>query len=112
MTNTSKARGTAWETMIVNYLIEHGWPNTERRALHGSDDRGDIAGIVGLVVEAKNDKRFDLAGWLDEATAERDHDGADLGVAWFKRRGHPSPGEAYVLMDGAAFVLLLKAAGY
>ena len=68
------------------------WPHAERRALNGNQDRGDIAGVPGCVIEAKNAKTINLAGWLDEANLERDNDRADLGVVWFKRRGKVSPG--------------------
>lgn len=110
--NKSKIKGTSWESEIVRYLRECGVPSAERRALHGNHDRGDLAGIPGVVVEAKNAARLDLAGWLDEAEIEQRNDHADLGVVWFKRRGRTSAGRGYVLMSGDAFVGLLIAAGY
>ncbi len=110
--NRSKARGTAWETAIVTYLRLHGWAHAERRALAGNVDRGDIAGLPAVVIEAKNAKTINLAGWLDEANTERDNDNADLGVVWFKRRGRVSPEHGYVVMDGETFLKLLTAAGY
>ena len=112
MANRSKAKGTAWESAIVTYLRDRGWPHAERRTLNGSNDRGDIAGVVSVVIEAKDCKTHDLAGWLNEATREAANDGADLGVVWAKRRGHTSPASGYVLMDGATFTELLTAAGY
>jgi hypothetical protein len=108
----SRARGTAWETAIVGYLQTRGWLYAERRALRGAHDRGDIAGIVGVCIEAKNAKQINLAAWLDEATREASNDHANLGVAWFKRRGRLSPADGYVLMDGATFTRLLTDAGY
>jgi hypothetical protein len=110
--SASKRKGTAWESSVVGYLRENGVPHAERRALNGSKDRGDIAGIPGVVIEAKNERRVELAAWLDEATTERDNDGAAIGVAWFKRRGKTSPGDAFVLMDGATLIKLLTDAGY
>jgi hypothetical protein len=112
VTNRSKAAGTAWESAIVKYLEAAGWVYAERRALRGNHDRGDIAGIPGLVIEAKNAKTIELAGWLDEANLEATNDHADLGVVWFKRRNRPWPGDGYVLMDGRTFTRLLTAAGY
>jgi hypothetical protein len=108
----SRAKGTAWETMIVNYLREHGVPYAERRALGGIQDRGDVAGIHRVVIEAKSAVRIDLAGWVDEAEAERKNDRADVGVAWVKRRGKTSPGAGYVIMTGESLVRLLWAGGY
>lgn len=104
-------RGTAYESKLVRYLAAW-WPHVERRARNGSKDRGDIAGIVGVVVEAKNCRAMDLAGWVDEAEAERVNDGAAVAVTWHKRRGKGSPGEDYVTMTGHQFVALLIEAGY
>lgn len=112
MTNRSKAKGTAAESAIAAYLTAQGWPHVERRTLNGSADRGDIAGIPGLVIESKSVKTINLAQFVDEANKERDNDGADLGVAWVKRRGKGSPADWYVVMDGETFAGLLRAAGY
>lgn len=104
----SKAKGTAAETAVVNYLREQGFEQAERRALNGVADRGDIAGVVGTVIEVKNCARMELAGWLAEAAAEADNDGARLGVVWHKRRGKGSPGDWFVTMDGATFTKMLR----
>jgi hypothetical protein len=87
-------------------------PHAERRALGGSLDRGDIAGLPGVVCEAKSAARLELAAWLAEAEAERVNDGADIAVVWHKRRGKGSPADGYVTMTGATLVALLRAAGY
>lgn len=107
-----RQRGTAWETECVNYLRSRGFYYAERRALSGARDKGDLTGIPGVVVEAKNEARTDLAGWLREAHTERDNAEAEIGVVWFKRRGKTSAGDGYVLMDGATFAGLLRLAGY
>lgn len=110
--SAAKRAGTSWESAIVAYLSANGFPHAERRALNGAKDRGDIAGIPGVVIEAKNRKVIDLAGFIDEAEAERANDGARLGVAWIKRRGRGSAGDGYVVLTGAAFVELLRLAGW
>lgn len=112
MANPSKRKGTGWESDIVATLKHGGWPYAERRALQGGLDRGDIAGIPGVVIEAKNCKAVTLGPWLDEAHKETTNDGADVGVVWFKRRGKPGPLDGYVLMDGATLLWLLRSAGY
>jgi hypothetical protein len=107
--NIPKRLGTAAEVAVVRYL-RHFWPDVERRALAGINDRGDIAGLTGLVVEVKNHRALDLAGWVGEA--QRESAGCpDLGVVWHKRRGKGSPADWYVTMDGATFVALLKETG-
>lgn len=108
----SKAKGTAWESAIVTYLRDNGVPHAERRALAGTLDRGDIAGIPGIVIEAKSAARLDLAGWLAEAEQERVNDHATYGIVWAKRTGKTSPADGYVVMSGATLVQLLTEAGY
>jgi hypothetical protein len=109
----SRAKGTAWETAIVEYLRGRGWPHAERRALHGRQDRGDIAGIVGVVIEAKNERQITLAQYANETEEETRRDGPEsIGAAWIKRPRHTDPGKGYVLLDGATFTQLLKDAGY
>jgi hypothetical protein len=110
--SASKRKGTTWESAIVQFLRDNGVPHAERRALGGAKDRGDIAGIPGVAIEAKSAARIDLAGWIDEAEAERVNDGADVGVVWIKRRGKTSPGAGFVILTGDQLVQLLAAAGY
>jgi hypothetical protein len=108
----SRAKGTAWESAIVHHLRTHGAPHAERRALNGAKDRGDIAGLPSVVIEAKSAAKVELAQWLDEAEQERANDQAAVGVVWFKRRGKTDPGAGYVLMTGDTLVRLLAEAGY
>lgn len=110
--SASKRKGTGAETAIVRFLREEGFPHAERRALNGAKDRGDIAGIPGLVIESKAGARCDLAEWVDEATVEQANDGADYGVVWHKRRGRTDPAAWFVTLTGAQFVRLLRSAGY
>lgn len=111
--NPSKRKGTAAESAVVTYLSQW-WPHVERRALSGSNDKGDIAGIAGAVVEVKAHKvsSQSFPAYVDEANTERDNAGAELGLAWVKRRGTTDPGRWIVAMDGATAVKLLKAAGW
>lgn len=109
---SAKKAGTSWESAICAYLVERGWIHAERRRLAGSADKGDIAGIPGVVIEAKNTKGHDLAAALDEANTEAANAHAAHGVAWIKRRGKTSPEHGYVVLDGATFTALLKEAGY
>jgi hypothetical protein len=110
--SASRRKGTSWETAIVQFLRDNGAPHAERRALNGNKDRGDIAGIPGVVLEAKSAARLDLAGWADETEAERRNDNAAVGATWIKRRGKASPAEGYVVLRGDQLVALLQAAGY
>lgn len=112
MSNPSKARGTAAETAVVGYLRARGWIHAERRALAGNLDRGDIAGVVGVTLEVKSCKSFDLAGWLKEAQAEQANNGDHIGAVIAKKRGTTNPADWYALMTFRQLCDLLAAAGY
>ena len=106
--SAAKAKGTAAETAVVRFLQANGYPHAERRALAGAQDRGDVAGIPGLVIEVKAAARLELAAWLDEVHAEVANEPTteSVGVVWHKRRGKGSPGQWYVTMDGWDFLAL------
>lgn len=112
MSSPSKQRGTRWESAIVDYLIESGWPHAERRTLSGAKDKGDIAGLVGVCIEAKSHRVLDLASWIREVETEARNAGAAVAAVWAKRVRKTSPGDGYVIMTGAQFAALLKEAGY
>jgi len=112
MSNPSKAKGTQWESAVVEAFRRAGWIHAERRALHGNVDKGDLAGVPGVVVEMKNAKALTFGPWLNEAHLERDNAKADIGVVWCKRRGSLWAEKGFVVMDGDTFLRLLKGAGY
>ena len=105
-------KGPLAEAQVVACLQEHGFPYAERRVMGGRNDRGDVAGIPGVVIEVKNQTAMDLAGWVDEAGTEAwgglQPDGvAAVGVVWHKRRGKGDPLDWYVTMTGRDFLALL-----
>ena len=91
----SKARGTAFETAVVDWLSSAlgAEPGTiHREALHGTRDVGDIGGIRvfgrRVVIECKSYSGRDrMAEWLREAEAERGNADALAGVVVSKRKG-------------------------
>lgn len=106
--SASKQKGTAAETAVVRYLQANGFPHVERRALAGVNDRGDISGIPGVVLEVKNCKRIELAGWLDELEAEMTNAGAYIGAVVHKRRGTTDPGKWFATLPFSVLVDLLR----
>lgn len=108
--SASKKKGTSAESAVVAYLRSRGFVQAERRALSGSQDCGDIAGIPGTVLEVKNCARTELASWVDEAEIEGENDRAEVAAVWHKRRGRGSPGAWFVTMTGEQFTDLLRAA--
>ena len=110
--SNSKVVGTRFETAVVGYLKTRGAPHAERRALNGKLDRGDIAGMPGVVHECKAGVRYDLAGWMRELEVEVVNDNAAIGLLWVKRKGKGDPKDCFVVMTGHAATELLLAAGY
>lgn len=110
----SRAKGTAAETGLVNFLRAHGWPHAERRALHGANDKGDVAGTPGVCWESKSAVRLDLPGWLRETETERVNAGADVGVLVVKTNGYSADraGEWAAVLPLRVAVELLHLAGY
>lgn len=85
-------KGATFEQDTADYLAAAlGDDRIERRVKHGTNDRGDIAGLRihgrRVVVECKNHKRMELAEWVDEAETERGNDDAEYGIVIHKRRG-------------------------
>ena len=102
----AKDAGTRWNTACAQYLRDNGLPRVERRTQGGARDKGDLAGIHKVAVECKDTATHTLASFVAEANKEAENAGEPIGVAWFKRRGKSSPGDGYVLLDGAAFARL------
>lgn len=111
---SAKAAGARFETQIAEYLACKLDDRIERRRLGGSKDRGDIGGVRDrdgnrVVLECKDyGGRLQPPEWLREAHAERDNDGAAVGVVVAKRRGTTNPGAQYVLMTVDDLVTLLS----
>ncbi|MDA4120119.1 MAG: hypothetical protein OK436_05985 [Thaumarchaeota archaeon] len=106
MANPNKAKGSAFEVAVCAWLRENGFPYAERRVQAGSQDRGDVAGIPGLVLELKNHKTMDLSGWMDELRAEKSNARAVTGAVVVKRRSH-SVAKSYVVMELEDFAKLI-----
>ena len=108
----AKQKGTAAETAVVNWLKEQGRKHVERRSLNGSFDRGDIAGIPGVVIEVKNHAKMELAQWINELFVEMDNDNAETGVVIHKRRGVSDVGGWYATIPVSIWYTLIQQAGY
>jgi len=53
MSNPRKAKGSSAERDVVNWL-KKWFPYAERRIAGAHLDKGDIAGVNGVVIEVKN----------------------------------------------------------
>lgn len=109
----SKQKGTAAETAVVNWIKKQtNRPHVERRSLNGANDRGDIAGILGVVIEVKNHATMKLPEWLRELEEEMKNDKANTGVVIHKKRGTTDVGEWYATLPVKVWYKLLEEAGY
>ncbi len=64
MTSPQRRKGSAFENEIVRFLRLNGHPYAERAYGAGRPaDVGDVNGLVGWCIEAKNHSRMQLAEW-------------------------------------------------
>ena len=112
MTTPQKRKGSDHELRIAKYLVERGWIHAERRVAGATLDKGDIYGIIGCVIEAKNEKRIDLSGYLKELDVEMKNAKAETGVVIVKKKGTTDVGQYYAVMPVSLWADLMKEAGY
>ena len=110
--NKSKIKGTQAETAVVKWFVSKGRKHVERRALLGGNDRGDISGLPGVVVEVKNVKAMELSQWVKELEVEMKNDKANTGVVIHKKKGTTDVGQWYATMPADVWFKLLEEAGY
>ena len=110
MTSKQKAKGSQWERDVAKAFNEGGFPSVERRYGAGAQqDKGDLNGLQGFVVECKNVGRVSLNSIMDETEVERTNAQVPFGIAVIKRRNKPT-GEAHVVMPLNQFIDLLAIA--
>ena len=96
MSATERRKGAAYERQLAAYLRALGVP-AERTSRGTHQDTGDLTNTLGLHLEAKNQARLDLAGWVDQA--HRDAAGSGrTPVVVIKRRGVLSPARHYAVL--------------
>src|SRR5450631_1434689 len=105
--SVNKRKGTTWESAVVAFLKADGWENCERRALRGTLDAGDVAGLPNVALELKATRSLDLAGAMKEAKVEAGHAGARYYAAILKARGKPTS-EAYAVVTLDQFSQMLR----
>lgn len=97
VSNPSKAKGSRYERAVAKVFKDSGFPEADRDRLRGSKDCGDITGVMDLTIEAKNRKRMDIAGAVDEAVEESKNGGTKWALAAVKRRQKHAR-ESYAVM--------------
>lgn len=102
MSNSSKQKGTAFESALVAHIEAAGFP-ARRVTLHGANDQGDIYVHDGTgdlhVLEAKCRKGYNLPEAVDQAKREAVNAGSMFPVAVLKRNGVGAIGRSFVVME-------------
>ena len=99
----SRSKGNRFEVAMCKVIVAAGWRAiTSRNARGGSQGGADLITDLPVVVECKDQARFDLSGWLDQAIAQAP---GDLAAVFVKRRQKPAE-QAYVVMRADQFLEL------
>jgi len=120
MSNKAKAKGTSFEVLVRDYLINKGFIHAHRPALSGGNDTGDVNGIARrtdmrkVAVQCKNQKAFQLSQWLNDTVEQAGRLGNGLPVLVVKRagKGEKALGESYAVLRLDDLVQLLEDAGF
>lgn len=97
MVNRNKAKGTSFETLVVNYMRAY-FPHAQRSHTSPTGDAGDVTGIASLVVQCKNQARDCLSLWITDMLKQRTHAGARFGIVVHKRTRFAAASDQYVTM--------------
>jgi hypothetical protein len=99
VSNPNKAKGSAWERVLTEYLRFRGL-HANRMPAGAALDRGDISLEDGQwTIEAKNLKTISLPSILAEAMTEQANAGTKYHVATIKRRGVATAPTAFAVMS-------------
>lgn len=107
MTTKSKAKGSQFERDVVEYLKKQGWKVSRAYGAGANKDVGDIYGLWRTVIECKNEKKIDLAGYMQELAVEMANAEALWGAAVVKRKNKPTS-DSYVVMPLGLWSLLME----
>lgn len=112
---SAKKAGSSFERVVADYLNENWDDRIDRRVKTGSADKGDIANLRintrRIVIECKNETKYDFNNAVNEARTECDNDGALVGFAVVKRHGKADPGEQFLVATLGDFVNFLRGIG-
>ena len=107
MTSPQKRKGSAAELAVAKWLRKLGWIHAERSRAGWQDDRGDIDGMPGIVIEVKNCKTISIPQWLRELEVEMKNAQALTGAVIAKRKGSTNVDNWYAIMPASVWAQLL-----
>jgi hypothetical protein len=112
---SAKKAGSSFERLIADYLRDNWDDRIDRRVKTGALDKGDIANFRvnahRIVLECKDETKYDFNNAVNEAKTEAINDGALVGLALVKRRGKADAEDQFVVSTLGDFMKLLRAAG-
>jgi hypothetical protein len=89
MGKSERRKGATWEAVLAKYLRPF-FPHVRRtRVSLQTSDVGDLGGIPGWTLQAKNEKALNLAGAVDEAEWQSVNAETPFFAAIIKRRNKP-----------------------
>lgn len=110
---SARKAGPDFERKTADYWQDSlDQPFIDRRVKTGAKDKGDIANVrlAGhrIVVECKEERAIDLAGWITEAQKEAENDGALCGIVVAKRVKKGRPEDQYAIMTQGDLMKILS----
>jgi hypothetical protein len=103
------AKGKRWEALLATELRNRGWEHAEPNLRGACQRNGDILGVAGWFLSAKNHRALNLGGWVREAEQQA--------PSWryavlIKRRGYSAAAAGYAVLTVDTFLRLLYEADY
>lgn len=101
MTTPSKAKGDAFERLVVNYLRSNLGAHIDRGRAGASDDRGDVHGIQRWTLELKSYSNVatGLRNGLADLAVEQTNTQTPYGAVVLKRHGTQDPAKQLFVME-------------
>jgi Holliday junction resolvase len=97
VTSPQKRKGHAAELAVVKWLRRYGI-KADRIQAGTHDDKGDVTGWPGVVIEVKDRKAHSWHGNFEQLRAQMTHANAYTGVIIAKRRGITDVGQWMAVM--------------
>ena len=110
--STAKSKGRETENLFVEYLIDEGVTNAERRRLNGCFDQGDVTGWPGVCVEIKSGAALSISQWLKELDQEMINSCASTGFVAVRPKGKPDPADWFTVIPVPILMELMRDAGW
>lgn len=109
MSNPNKAKGSAAERAVCDYLNVRGI-EAERVPAGATLDRGDIwvPDKRFPAIQVKNHARLDLAGWVEDVAVQAENASRYAGIVIHKRRGKGNPGSWYVTCTLSDLITIIE----